>query len=736
MHCNVKGLVNLNKLQHNFSMQISTHRIKVFFAASELKIVERLKLAIKNSHHAVLVDKNADADMVVQVAGFNLPSWSESLNLTGRLHEHLDLALTKRAKFVLVLPDRADDFIRVSISLVEQFGHLFRLNYEILLIDPQLTGEELAQKLLEKIFHGYISLASEVPEQIVALKKEKPNYLWKKILLVILGFIITTWVIFVASFAITLYTLSPVAAAITAAASVVTPGSGYVAARWVIPVNSLVSLSTRASKISQLSNGLLLKLTTSQGLIDLSTHGDDLAELLENTNFQLVNLQSTETDTTWVATWKDRQTTKITDLRQLVVKINNIAGDLPEILGVTKPKKYAIILQDNTEIRATGGFIQGFALVTVQNATVTDIQYFDAAQTDQLLRGQVNAPADLTLALGQKNWYLRDGNWDPDFTNSAQRIAWFIDKELGGSPDVVVALNWQTLAAALDSVGPVDLADFGGKITASNWLDKYQLYAKADPGSTNMMVEVLKALWTKKAQAKPAQLTQLVSFILQQLDLHQILVAPVTFTTPGLALVDWQGEMPIPICRSQHPCQSLQIQAVDSNVGLNRVNPYIVRSHTMVAQISANKTSYEYTLNYQNNSPKPGWPTGDYKNFLRVYLPKGVVVEEGDYQVGVQGNFVVVSKLLTVPNQRTAEVMIKFAQPVPDPDKFHLQLDVLNQSGMRPEKLNITFNYPKVWLASSQKQFTVAGAGVLKYNTEISSPYKLDVDFVKWKNIP
>ena len=371
------------------------------------------------------------------------------------------------------------------------------------------------------------------------------------------------------------------------------------------------------------------------------------------------------------------------------------------------------------------------------NGEVTDSQYFTSSQTDQLLRGHVDAPPDLNLALGQKNWYLRDANWDPNFINSARRIAWFIDKELGGSPDVVVAVNWQTLAAALNAFGPVDLKDFGGKITSSNWLDKYQQYAKAGSGeSANMMMEVAKGIFTKNGPAASAQKTQMAGFILQQLGLRQILIAPITFASPGLGLVDWQGETALPDCRSQHPCQVMQILAVDSNVGLNRVNPYITRDHTLVAQVGADKTDYEYTINYANNSPKPGWPTGDYKNFLRVYLPKGVVVGEGDYTVTIESNFVVVKTMLTVPYQKTAQIKIKFAQGIPNTDKFHAQLDLLNQPGMKPEKLEVAYNYPKIWLASSQKQFTLAAMGQLKYNATVDSPYRLDIDFVKWKNTP
>lgn len=717
-------------------------KIKIFFCPSEQKIVAELKSAVEKSDHAVLVGENDTIDMVLHVAGFALPSWSESLNLTTRIQDYLELAKNKKAKFVIVLPDKDNDFIKVAVSLVEQFARLFKLNYEIVLVSTQMSNREQTQTALDKIFHGYLTLTPDNPIPTRSVEKhpksKKEKSFFQKLGLIVLGFFLIPWLIFAASYAATIGLLAcwqsrcQRAAIITANIAQVTSAITLGSAR--LPV--LSSVAARSNSLFTLTTGLSLKLTTGAGLLDLSTRKGDLSRSLESADYLLADLETLELSGEWLNRWRSDRLDQVTGLRQLVVKLDNIAADLPTLLGVKKPLKYAILFQDNTELRATGGFIQGFALLRVADGRATDIQYFSSAQTDRMLRGQVATPADLQSALGEKNWYLRDANWDPNFANSARRIAWFIDKELGGGPDVVVAVNWQTLTAALSVFGPVNLPDFGGEIDADNWLAKYQQYSKAESGQSNMMLELARSLMAQWNGATSVQKTQAVSYMLKLLNTRQILISPVSFSAPGLSLVDWQGEVAVPNCRSQHPCQVLQIMAIDSNVGLNRVNPYIMRDHTLQAQVQEDRTDYVYSLNYQNTSPENGWPTGDYKNFLRVYLPKGVVVGEGDYQVAVEGNFVVVKKLITVSHQKSVDIKIKFAQSVPSTDKFHQQIDFINQSGADLEKLDVTFNYPKLWLASPQKRFTVAGAGLLKYNAQIDSPYRLDIDFVKWKNTP
>ena len=69
--------------------------------------------------------------------------------------------------------------------------------------------------------------------------------------------------------------------------------------------------------------------------------------------------------------------------------------------------------------------------------------------------------------MGENQWFIRDGNWSTSFLESSDQIAWFLHKQLGSQPDVIVGAR-VVLKRRFES-GFVNAAQ-GAKVMADRWL--------------------------------------------------------------------------------------------------------------------------------------------------------------------------------------------------------------------------------------------------------------------------
>ena len=141
---------------------------------------------------------------------------------------------------------------------------------------------------------------------------------------------------------------------------------------------------------------------------------------------------------------------------------------LYEILGGTIDKRYLVILQNNTEMRATGGFIGSFALLDMSRGEIKQIRFPHGGSYDLqgYLKVAVEPPTPLKIL--RTKWEFQDANWFPDFPASARKLAWFYEKSGGSTVDGVIALDTQILIDLLKLTGPITVPSFNKTISADN----------------------------------------------------------------------------------------------------------------------------------------------------------------------------------------------------------------------------------------------------------------------------
>jgi len=159
---------------------------------------------------------------------------------------------------------------------------------------------------------------------------------------------------------------------------------------------------------------------------------------------------------------------KINLWREKIMQMQKLSAEADIFFGKEKRVTYLILFQNNSILRATGGLIESFGLVTFNNGKFENMEIYDASSVDKNLVGIVEPSMAIKKYLNETEWYLRDSNWNADFPTSAAKAEWFLDKGMGRAVDGVVAFDIEFIKLILDKAGGVDLENVDGLVNSKN----------------------------------------------------------------------------------------------------------------------------------------------------------------------------------------------------------------------------------------------------------------------------
>ena len=395
------------------------------------------------------------------------------------------------------------------------------------------------------------------------------------------------------------------------------------------------------------------------------------------------------------------------NLRQQTIPIFRSLAQLPG------KQQWLVLMQNDQELRPTGGFIQAVALLSLENGKLLSHSQYSSYQVDQNLQGRVLPPEEISKYLGEDNWYFRDSNWDPDFPSTAKKSAWFVEKSLNTQVDGVLALTPSSLENILAVLGPVDLPDFNEVVTDKNVRERLEFHSSVQLAdstnkpdySTLLLGEVLSALQNLPGD----KATLLVEGFLQGLETQELLIYPMDRSIyKSLSGLGWTGEIYSPTCPSQFVATNCRIDTlmqVESNVGVNKANAYLEKNIDHQVVLDGETAFHTRTVTLANNARTAAWPKGPYKVYMRLYLPESakldsVVVankqlsaqevrEYGEHQKKVVGFF------LTVDVTGEKEFVLKYHVPqAVGKNSSYLFFDQ-KQPGRGELGYQLTISYPK-----------------------------------------
>lgn len=189
-------------------------------------------------------------------------------------------------------------------------------------------------------------------------------------------------------------------------------------------------------------------------------------------------------------------------VRGYVDAASRAAQVLPAMLGEERPMRYLIGLQNEAEMRGTGGLPGSFAVAEVNRGTVHFSEFFSdskllPAATHQLIDTGLDFGSAFDAAYGTDDAtrLIVNSNVSPNFPYAARIWARMYEKTTGRQIDGVLAMDPTVLQYLLRATGPIDTPE-GLVVSAANVVsltqrDEYVLFPD-NTARKNFLVHVLK----------------------------------------------------------------------------------------------------------------------------------------------------------------------------------------------------------------------------------------------------
>jgi len=169
----------------------------------------------------------------------------------------------------------------------------------------------------------------------------------------------------------------------------------------------------------------------------------------------------------------------------------DIVAKIQIFIGANQDKRYLLVFQNNTEMRASGGFIGSYALVDLRDGKIKNIEVPEGGSydTEAGLYEQIIAPEPLHLV--DPLWHFWDANWWPDWPKSATKLMWFYERSNGPTVDGVIAFTPTVIEKILAVIGPIDMTTGAGVSPATILPFTDESYAAAEtPAATDYGVTI------------------------------------------------------------------------------------------------------------------------------------------------------------------------------------------------------------------------------------------------------
>ena len=304
----------------------------------------------------------------------------------------------------------------------------------------------------------------------------------------------------------------------------------------------------------------------------------------------------------------------------------------PQVVGFSGEKTYLVLLQNNMELRPGGGFIGSFAILNIGKGKVKSFKLLDVYDADGQLKGHVEPPFAIRRYLPSVHWYLRDSNFDVDFSKSALASAVFLNTEMRQRVDGVIGVDLSFVKNLLLAIGPVKVVDYSETVTADNLFAVTSTHVEKNffPGSTQKK-DFLRSLYNsislKLSQEKNISYLNVLDALTKSLYEKHILFAFNDVSLQSLFSVNGFGSTLVDSRKNDKTKINDFIGINEANLSANKVNYFITRSLSQSSTIASDGSiTQSVKVSLKNNASKLLGKNGFYKNYLRVIVPLGSTI--------------------------------------------------------------------------------------------------------------
>lgn len=374
---------------------------------------------------------------------------------------------------------------------------------------------------------------------------------------------------------------------------------------------------------------------------------------------------------------------QIKDLEKMLIEANSVLESVIPIaelsvyfVGSPEQNNFLILLQNNDELRPSGGFLGTYGILTVENGDIKnffseDIYHLDMPVKDTL---DIIPPAPIRDYIKTNRWFLRDANWSPDWPTSARQITEtynrevILDNKVPQIFDGVIAINPGLAADLIDLVGPIKVNSVVYKGDNFQELLQYEVevsYVKQQISSwdrkeiINDIFDELKKKLSALSYKDYPKILAVINNNLAEKNIQIYLNNPT-----GQEMINslgWAGDV--------KNTNSDYLMVVDANLGGFKSDAVVTKNwHYKIIQESDNLKA-KLSLKYQHNGTYD-WRTTKYRSYTRVLAPLGstlVAISGAESKVDAYDdkslNKTVFGFFLTVEPQKSTEIILEYRLP-------------------------------------------------------------------------
>ena len=375
------------------------------------------------------------------------------------------------------------------------------------------------------------------------------------------------------------------------------------------------------------------------------------------------------------------------DLRNSI-QLRRFLAAYKEFILQTGKLNILIVVQDSSEIRSSGGFLTEIFLLGFDRAALVDKQIFNVSDLDSRVYGRKEAPQDVKDLLGEENMFLHDSNWQADFAQSGQEMKWFVEQATGSKIDLVVALNSKTMREILTVFENLKINE-KDYVAADNYFEKYEELIVNDhqkPTEQKFTWQLANTLFNEFSRLDAVRFSSIVNILINQSNQRELLLQSDNQNLQqAIEVNSWSGKKIDLVCPAefrQENCLLDSIFQVESNVGINKINPYIKETIEHNLGISEKFIRHKRKITFENSAKSDSWPLGSYRNYLRFYLNSQANLEK----IELNGQVVDLEKIKIEDVEQGKEVAMLI--DIPKQSKVDLTITYLI-----PNQLPVPFSY-------------------------------------------
>lgn len=296
---------------------------------------------------------------------------------------------------------------------------------------------------------------------------------------------------------------------------------------------------------------------------------------------------------------------------------------LVELLGGNGPRKYLFLFQNNTEMRATGGFIGSYGLMDISNGHVKKFFIDGIFNPDGQLKDRIVPPQPIQKI--SVNWSMHDSNWFADFPSSAKKAIYFYERTGGPTADGVITLTPTVLQKFLKITGPIEMPDYDVTLDSENFVEltQYEVevdYDKEENEPKKILSDLAPMVMEKLLQKKDLEsISKTMDALLEGLEeKHILLYSQNDELQKIISKQGWSGEI--------LSAANDYVSVINSNINGYKTDAVIEEKISHNAEIQKDGSIVDtlaITRKHNGGSSEYEWLNKVNADYMRAYVPAG-----------------------------------------------------------------------------------------------------------------